>query len=147
MGRIGIGVHVHAEPERLHATLAGLRAHTGRAAELLLLPDGPDEATVAALAGLRELPQSGTAEPRGPPACFNRLVTATAADVWVLLESGCLVGPGWLDHLLAALDADARNGLAGPSTNLGWNEQAAFPHRGDTPEDVRRTAQEALRWF
>jgi glycosyltransferase involved in cell wall biosynthesis len=147
MQRVCIGIHAHAEPGRLHTTLTSLRAHTAWPVELLLLPDGPDDETSAALASLRDLPQSGTAEPQGPPACFNRLVTATAAEAWVLLESGCLVGPGWLDHLLAALGADPRNGLAGPSTNLSCNEQAVFPHAGDTLEDVRRTAQDALQLF
>jgi hypothetical protein len=60
------------------------------------------------------------------------MAASTAADIVVLLESGSLVGPGWLDRLLAALDADPRPGLAGPSTNLAWNEQGVFPGSGDT---------------
>jgi hypothetical protein len=57
------------------------------------------------------------AEPFGPPACLNRLAAATDAPVVMLLESGVLVRPGWLDSLLATLDADPFRGLAGPSTN------------------------------
>ena len=147
MHHVHIGIHVHAEPDRLQDTLESLRAHTAPAAELILLPDGPDEPTAAALAGLADLPQLGTAEPLGPPACFNRLAARGGADVLVLLESGCLVGPGWLDYLLAALDADPRNGLAGPSTNLVWNEQAAFPRAGGTSAAVAQTAREAARRF
>jgi O-antigen biosynthesis protein len=150
MSRIWIGVHVHAEPQRLQATLASLRAHTGPAFALLLLPDGPDAATTAALTALRALPQSGTVTPRGVAACFNRLAAAAlaaGADALVLLESGALVGPGWLDRLLAALAADPRNGLAGPSTNAAWNEQAAFPRASAAPADLARTAQEAARRF
>ena len=56
---------------------------------------------------------------------------------FVLLESGSLVSPGWLEAL-AALDTDPVNGLAGPSTNLAWNEQAAFPHGGSTPGEIAR---------
>jgi glycosyltransferase involved in cell wall biosynthesis len=114
---------------------------------LLLLPDGPDEATRAALAALRELPQAGTGEPLGPPACFNRLAVSTDADVLVFLESGAIVGPGWLDYLLAALDADPRNGLAGPSTNYAWNEQRIAPCGGSTPAEVAHTAAALARRF
>src|SRR5262249_47369235 len=56
-------------------------------------------------------------------------------------------GPGWLDALLAALAADPRNGLAGPSTNYAWNEQGVFPHSDGTLAAVARTAQEAAQRF
>jgi glycosyltransferase involved in cell wall biosynthesis len=147
MQRITIGIQVHAEPESLHATLASVRTNSSHAVELLLLPDGPDEATRAALAGLREIPQSGTSEPLGSPACFNRLAAVSDAHVLVLLESGARVGPGWLDGLLAALDADPANGLAGPSTNHAWNEQCVFPRCGSTPAEVAATARKAARRF
>src|SRR5215510_3883271 len=100
MTHVCIGIHIHTEPERLHATLAGLQANTSQPVELLLLPDGPDEMTSTALAALGDLPQSGTAAPLGAPACFNRLAVSTDASVLVLLESGALVGPGWLGYLL-----------------------------------------------
>jgi glycosyltransferase involved in cell wall biosynthesis len=141
-----VGVHVHEQPEGLLATLESLRpdAAAGRC-DLLLLPDGPDAAVRAALSGLGDLHDDASAEPLGPPACFNRLARASIADVVVLLESGCVAGPGWLDALLAALAADPRNGLAGPSTNLAWNEQAVF--RRATVEEIAATAAEAAARF
>lgn len=143
-----IGVHVHAEPESLRATLASLLANTPAGARLLLLPDGPDAPTAAALAALGALPQIGTVEPRGAAACFNRLARAApGAAVIVLLESGALVGPGWLDGLLAALAADPRNGLAGPSTNSAWNEQAVYPGAAADAASVARSALDAARRF
>src|SRR5437870_352633 len=124
MKAICIGIYLHSEPRRLEATLANLRANTQAPFETLLLPDGPDAKMKGVLATtLRDVPQAATAEPLGTAACFNRLVNYHDADVAVLLESGSMVGPGWLDHLLAALDADPHNGLAGPSTNICWNEQ------------------------
>src|SRR5437879_12283496 len=87
MSRICIGLRVHAEPGRLHTTLNSLSAHTTQTVSLLLLPDGPDETTRAVLAALRALPQLGTEEPLGAPACFNRLAASTDADIVVLLES------------------------------------------------------------
>src|SRR6266853_936320 len=137
-----IGIHVHAEPERLRATLASVRENTRGDFAIVLLPDAPDVFTDAALAELCELPQLATADARGGAACFNRLAQASDAEVIVLLESGALVGPGWLEHLLAALRADARNGLAGPSTNMGWNEQAVFSRQASAPRDLASTAVE-----
>jgi glycosyltransferase involved in cell wall biosynthesis len=147
MRRIKIGIPVHAEPARLLATLAGLRAHTPFAYELLLLPDGPDVPTQTMLVTLRDIPQSATATPCGVAACFNRLVRAGDADVFILLESGAIVGPGWLDHLFAALAADPCNGLAGPTTNIAWNKQGVYPRSGSTPTDIVHTAHDARACF
>ncbi len=141
MKRICIGVSVHAEPERLRATLKYLREYTSMAFDLLLLPDGPDEATKALLNTLRDVPQSATTEPLGTPSCFNRLATSTDTDIVILLESGVLVGPQWLEYLLAALAANPHNGLAGPSTNRSWNEQGIFPRASGAPTDVAHTAK------
>lgn len=146
MRRVCIGIYLQAEPERLRATLESLRGHTTAPFELLLLPDGADYATTNSLAALK-LPQSWTGQPLGAAACFNRLASTTDAEVLVLLESGAQVGPGWLDHLLAALDADPRNGLAGPSTNNSWNEQGVFPRGSATVDEIARTASEAARRF
>jgi O-antigen biosynthesis protein len=144
-----VGVAVHAEPARLAATIRFLRAHTDPGVRLVLLPDGPDEPTAAALGGdprFGAIEQWATAEPRGMAACFNRLACRSPAGVVVLLESGALVGPRWLELLLAALDRDGC-GLAGPSTNLSWNEQGTQPHARGDDEAVRRDAAQAVRRF
>jgi glycosyltransferase involved in cell wall biosynthesis len=142
-----VGIHVQEEAERLRATLAALRAQTAPGVDILLLADGPDPPTRAALATMGELRQSATAARRGRAACFNRLAAERDADVVVLLESGALVGPGWLERLLEALAADPRHGLAGPSTNLCWNEQGAFPGVTGTPAAIAATAALARERF
>jgi O-antigen biosynthesis protein len=147
MRHISIGIHTHEQPEQLHATLDSVRRNTASGVELVLLPDGPDPAMKRALQAIDGLPQLGTEEPLGPAACFNRLATSSAADVVVLLESGSRVGPGWLDHLLAALTSDPRNGLAGPTTNYAWNEQCIYWGHGDSPAEIARTAQVAALRF
>jgi O-antigen biosynthesis protein len=147
MNKVCIGIPIHAEPERLPATLESVRANTSAEFQLVLLPDGPDHATARLLADLPEIPQLATSEPRGGAACFNRLALYDDADAIVLLESGALVGPGWLDHLLAALRADPQNGLAGPSTNRSWNEQAIFTSSEPAPADFVRAAFEANRRY
>jgi glycosyltransferase involved in cell wall biosynthesis len=146
-GAVAIGVHLHAEPERLRETLAALEAHTPAGFDLLLLPDGPDEATAAALVDLGHIRQSATDRPRGAAACLNRLRRETDADILVLLESGTLVGPGWLERLIAALEADPRHGLASPSTNRNWNQLAAFPGAAGDAASIARTAAAAQQRF
>ena len=136
-----VGIHVHAQPAGLHATLASLRHSDDPPFDVLLLPDDPDAQTATALACL-DLPCSYGLPPHGPPACLNRLAKHPA-DVVVLLESGCVAGRGWLAALLAALASDRRIGLAGPSTNLAWNEQAVFRRHGGTPAAVAATAAAA----
>lgn len=139
-----IGIWVHAEPRRLHATLASVRAHAPGVA-VVLLPDGPEAPIQAALASI-DLPQLGTREPRGAAACWNRLITTTRADVSVLLESGSVLAPGAMEILLAALREPA-HGLAGPSTNMAWNEQAAFRGARDGEAAIAATARAAREQF
>jgi O-antigen biosynthesis protein len=142
-----IGIHVHADSKRLRATLDSVRANTRGDYAVMLLPDGPDPPISVVLRTLVDIPQSTTLEPRGGAACFNRLATTSQADVIVLLESGAIVGPRWLELLLKGLSSDSRNGLAGPSTNQSWNEQAVFSNRGDSPTEIAATAAEAYLHF
>jgi glycosyltransferase involved in cell wall biosynthesis len=141
MKTISIGVYVDGQLERLESTLASIYANASDKVELFLLLDG----VVLKETTSNRLKISATSDARGRAACFNRLASLTKTDVVVLLESGVQVAPGWLDRLLAVLAADPRNGLAGPSTNNSWNEQAAFPHC--SPGQIVATANEAAQRF
>ncbi|MDQ1639051.1 MAG: hypothetical protein QOF62_2390 [Pyrinomonadaceae bacterium] len=147
MPQICIGISVSEEPQLLTATLESLQRNTTAPVQLILLPDGPDGSTSAFLARRADLKQLSTKDARGSAAGFNRLAVGTEADILVLLESGAQVGPGWLDHLLQALDADPRNGLAGPSTNRSWNEQCVVQGSRSRPHEIERAASETMRRF
>jgi len=148
--KVAIGIHVHDQPERLAATLSSLRVHGPLGADVLLLPDGPNDTTRAALEAppFDGVARLGTLEAHGTAACWNRLVAATDADILILLENGALVGPSALALLIDAL-RDPRRGLAGPSTNAVWNEQGAFPRLGGAADAdaVAATAAAARRRF
>ena len=146
MKRVCIGVHIQTEPQRLRETLFSISRNTSCAYELIILTDGADAETTQALQEI-SVRQSSTIEPRGVAACFNRLVSDNDAEVFVLLESGAIVGADWLERLCQALYADARNGLAGPSTNNCWNEQGVFSKHGGASEEITNTAAEAAQMF
>jgi glycosyltransferase involved in cell wall biosynthesis len=149
MKKITIGIYVDGEPERLRRTLSSINANTARHIEMLLLLDGVtlDDTMLRSLTAREGLRISGTTEARGTAACFNRLASLSSAQVLVLLESGAQVAPGWLDRLLAALDSDPRNGLAGPSTNSCWNEQCVFPRGAGAAAQITATAGEAAKRY
>jgi glycosyltransferase involved in cell wall biosynthesis len=145
--RISIGIHVHEEPTRLIATLESVKLNSEPETELLLLKDGPDPATCATLARLSGFVQLGTSKRLGPSACFNKLAANCDAEVLVLLESGSIVGPGWIHRILAAMAADPNIGLAGPTTNHVWNEQGVCRKSSGSPEEVAHTAREVAHRF
>jgi glycosyltransferase involved in cell wall biosynthesis len=144
-----IGIAVHAEPVQLAHTIRFLKTFTDPAVETVLLPDDPDEATARALGAdpaLVALPQYPSAGAQGMAACFNRLAANSDTEVVVLMESGVLVAPAWLDRLLAALERPGC-GLAGPSTNSSWNEQAITRHARPDEKSIRCQSGVALRRF
>ncbi len=145
--RIAIGIRVDEGRRALLATLDSVRRHGPASCEILLVADAPDPDACTALWEQREHRQLLSERPIGAAACFNRLAAATDADLVVLLESGVVVAPRWLDWMAAALDVDPRNALVGPSTNRGWNAQAVFPGAGDTETEIARTAAEAERRY
>lgn len=147
MTQVTIGVFVHTEPQLIKTTLASLEAYTVQPVKFLILADDPAASLQKELARYPHLSVSACATPQEAAAGFNRLATTDDAEVLVLLESGVIVGPGWLDMLLAVLATDPQNGLVGPSTNRAWNEQGVFPKARGTPEAVRLTAGECLQRF
>jgi len=146
-GSVLIGVVATVDPAALLATLSSIERNTAPNHGVVLLPDGPAPDMLGVLAGLDHLPQLGTSIPLGGAACLNRLATHSTADILVLLESGALVAPGWLDRMLHAFDSDARCGVAGPSTNRAWNEQCIVPTSDGTQPGLDQTAVRLLRRF
>jgi glycosyltransferase involved in cell wall biosynthesis len=147
MRKICVGIHLHAQPQQLQATVESVRRTCPPGVELVLLPDGADAQMKRALRAWGELPQLATERALGAAACFNRLATYSDAAIVALLESGSRVAPGWLEQLIAALEADPAHGLAGPSTNQAWNEQGVFVHAAGAPAEIAATARLARQRF
>ena len=141
--RVCVGVHVSSEPQRLVQTLVHLRSSSSLPSEILLLGDGVQPMTPEISSRFGPFSESSTPQRRGAAACFNRLLRASVADVIILLENGALVGSGWLELILAALDSDPHNCLAGPTTNLAWSLQGAYRNRNATAANVGQLAAQA----
>jgi glycosyltransferase involved in cell wall biosynthesis len=139
-----IGIPVHTEPQRLRETLSSLASVPAR---VLLLADNPDEETDHALQELKDYPQLRTDLPQGTAACFNRLIHFGPAEFYLLLESGTIPAAGWLGRLLAAFQRFPQCGMAGPSTNLSWNEQRIVSSSDDSQNTIAAVARAAARRF
>jgi glycosyltransferase involved in cell wall biosynthesis len=144
--KVCIGIPVQSEPQRLGVTLASLRRATDEPVEVVVLPDDPDDATRDFLARLA-VPVIAGGNAVGTAACFNRLAKFSDADVVILLESGARAGAGWLRHFLRGLDSDPQNGMAGPSTNISWNEQRVVSRIGGSDRDIDQLSAEVETRF
>ena len=120
---LDIGVRVDGDFDRLQVTLDGIARHAPAARILLLVPPELARMPWSAFAPAQIVT---TTRPGGATA-FNALLERGTAPVAVFLESGARLSAGALDRLVAAIGGEVA--LAGPSTNLAWNEQ----HQRDAP--------------
>jgi len=144
MSQVCIGIPVRERLDLLDSTLHALRSCTPTAT-VMVLADGLDTRSREALAHRICDRVVSSHRVLGDAACFNRMVTAHDAELYVLLENGARVAPHWLERLMRALAANEAHGLAGPSTNRSWNEQQQFPDRAGTATDLASTADLAAR--
>ena len=127
MQRVTIGIPVHAEPKQLRATLASLEAYTVQPVKFLILADDSAASLQKELARYPHLSVSACATPQEAAAGFNRLATADDAEVLVLLESGVIVGPGWLDICWRRFPQIRKTGWLGHQPTAPGTNRVSFP--------------------
>jgi glycosyltransferase involved in cell wall biosynthesis len=121
---IDIGIHVEGEPERLEATLQSLRRYgPGHVRPIVLLDQS------LAVPKCEALIVSVRA---GGAVALNALLDVSSSRLVALFENGARVAWGALDRLARVVRGDVA--IAGPSTNLAWNEQ----RRSDAPTALAR---------
>ena len=114
--RAAVAIPTQDRASYLEVALASVMAQARAAgAEVLVVDDGPTEATRAAAErhGARYVRHDA---PRGLNAARNSALDATDAELVCFVDDDVEVRPGWLDALLAAADAcpDEVGVLAGP---------------------------------
>jgi GT2 family glycosyltransferase len=77
----------------------------------------------------------------GFAAANNQAAALACGDVLVFLNNDTVVRPGWLDAMVAALDADPSIGLLGPVTNSCGNEAQLGTRYADLSEMERFAAE------
>jgi glycosyltransferase involved in cell wall biosynthesis len=114
---LDIGIRVDGDFERLQLTIDSIARHAPGHRVVLLVP--PE---------LVDLPWSAFAPAEvvrttraGGATAFNALLERGGTPVAALLETGARLSAGAIDRLTAAVGDEVA--LAGPSTNLAWNEQ------------------------
>lgn len=125
MQSVAIGVRASAGRPHLADTLAWLASSTRVPFALRVFGVEPEEKSAMGVS-------------------LHRLARERPAGLYVLLESGALPGPFWLEALLEVFCRVPSCGMAGPSTNLAPNRQAVFLKSGD---DVARNAMAARLRF
>ncbi|NHZ89906.1 glycosyltransferase [Massilia sp. CCM 8733] len=140
--QVTLGIYVDGDPAALEASVRSIIEHAGMALELVLLVDADSFA-----AGRYPFKAHRVGNGAGRAAAFNRLVAAHDSARYVFLENGVRLGPSCLRRLCAALDADPAHGLAGPSTDRAWNEQAQPPQPASGPYALELGAEAAARRY
>lgn len=118
-------------------TVQSLIHHTQCPHEVIFVDNGSTDGTKEYL--LRQVAQHpnfrliDNATNLGFSAGNNQGVQAARGQYVLLLNNDVLVGDGWLENLVAALERDARIGMVGPVTNYvsGRQRLAKVPYQGD----------------
>jgi GT2 family glycosyltransferase len=98
-------VPTRGRPGYLDIALGSIAPQAAAAgAEVIVVDDGPDEAT-RALAGRHGVAYVPHDHPRGLNAARNTGIGAAAADLLVFVDDDVAACPGWLEALIAAADA------------------------------------------
>src|SRR6266568_6986497 len=131
-----------AGPAASSATLASLARCTQEPYRVVLLVEENIRQHTSPGSGTLALQSIAIPAPFGTPAALNKLVTVCTTPYILLLESGTIVTSGWLTRLLAPM-SDPTVALAGPSTNISWNEQQVLPGSGGTGWSVQKIEEYA----
>src|SRR5262245_4690017 len=110
--RVSVVIPTHERPVPLLALLESLAAETlARGAFEVVIADDGSGPAIAAIADRFAARFASfrfvTGENAGPGVARNRGVAAASAPILAFTDSDCLVRPGWLEALIAPIEAGA----------------------------------------
>jgi GT2 family glycosyltransferase len=143
-GRIDVVIPVHDGLAHLKACLASIHAHLSRTlGQIILVDDGCSTATrrwmrnaARAQSNLRIVQ---TKENSGFARALTLGLSHSNARQFVALNSDCVVGPGWLEKLRAAMPPGGRVAMVGPLSNA-----AAWQNLGEVFDPVGNYADHPM---
>jgi FkbM family methyltransferase len=140
-GLTSIVIPVHNQLDFTRQCLESIRAHTPEAHEVIVVDNGSSDGTAEYLRSLPGVKVVQNDTNRGFPAAVNQGIREAVGRQVLLLNNDCVVTPGWLGRLLAALHREPTIGLAGPCTNRISGEQQV-PARYETIEQLEAFTRE-----
>jgi GT2 family glycosyltransferase len=102
--------------------LYSVREHTQTPYEIIVVDNGSTDGTHELMRNERIIFVSSTVN-RGFPAACNLGMRLSRGDTVLLLNDDVMVGPGWLDRMLACLYREEGIGMVGPMTNYASGRQ------------------------
>ena len=125
-----IVIPVHDAPEDVRRCLDAVAAHTNLRAHPVILVDDGSRPETASLLREAAVDLGARLIRRETAGGFGVAATAGIDAAWLpavaLLNSDTIVGPGWLDRLLACAQSDPSIGIVGPWSNAAtWQ---SVPH-------------------
>jgi GT2 family glycosyltransferase len=106
--------------ELLDECLSSLRAHGGRAVEIVVVDNGSTDGSVALLhERWPDVRVIANPENRGYQAANNQGMSAATGDLLLLINSDAMLQPGCLDALVARLEHDPQAAIVGPRLVYG----------------------------
>jgi GT2 family glycosyltransferase len=135
--------------------LAALKSHTREPWELIVIDNGSTDGTATYLAGVRDMSTVpvtvvSNATNLGFPAAINQGLRLARGDYLVMLNNDVVVTDGWLDQLIALVNAEGSSVVSGQWSVVADGKQAereglitppteqphlAPPHDGDALHD------------
>ncbi len=117
---VDIVICVHNALDDVKLCLESLQSYSSPPYRVILVDDGSDAPTADYLTESAQT--SGfllirNEQPRGYTRAANQGLQHSTADFVLLLNSDTVVGPGWLDRLVACMVSDAQIGIVGPLSN------------------------------
>ncbi len=122
-------------------------ARRGAGLEVVVVDNGSSDGTRELLAGRPHVRTIRNEENRGFAGAVNQGLAAATAPLVCVLNNDTLLTDGWLEPLIARLEADPRVALVGPCTSYAKGRQQVDLTGGERPlRDLDDMRELAARW-